>query len=72
MNKSKAFRKNTITRLIAHAFPMALLFVPVMVNATTTVDKDTNSTYALMGDTEYIINPGVTMTGKRVKPASSP
>lgn len=67
MNKSKAFRKNTITRLIAHAFPMALLFVPVMVNATTTVDKDTNSTYALMGDTEYIINPGVTMTGKEGK-----
>lgn len=67
MNKSKAFRKNTITRLIAHAFPMALLFSPVMVNATTTVDKDTNSTYALMGDTEYIINPGVTMTGKEGK-----
>lgn len=67
MNKSKAFRKNTITRLIAHAFPMALLFAPVMVNATTTVDKDTNSTYALMGDTEYIINPGVTMTGKEGK-----
>lgn len=67
MNKSKAFRKNTITRLIAHAFPMALLFSPLMVNATTTVDKDTNSTYALMGDTEYIINPGVTMTGKEGK-----
>lgn len=59
MNKSKAFRKNTITRLIAHAFPMALLFSPVMVNATTTISEDTVDTYTFSGDSEYIINKGV-------------
>jgi len=59
MNKSKAFRKNNITRVMAHIFPVALLLAPVMVNATTTISEDTVDTYTFSGDSEYIINDGV-------------
>lgn len=59
MNKSKAFRKNNITRVMAHIFPVALLLAPVMVNATTTISEDTVDTYTFSGDSEYIINEGV-------------
>jgi len=59
MNKPKAFRKNNITRVMAHIFPVALLLAPVMVNATTTISEDTVDTYTFSGDSEYIINDGV-------------
>lgn len=71
MNKDKTFRMNIVTRLMYNVFPVVFLSSPMMVNAETIISKDTNSSYIVSGDTDYIVNADVTMSSSKSKPAVS-
>ncbi|WP_241701301.1 autotransporter outer membrane beta-barrel domain-containing protein, partial [Cronobacter sakazakii] len=71
MDTSKTFRMNVVTKLIRNIFPLIVLSSPVMANAETIISKDTSSSYIVSGDTDYIVNPDVTMSSSKTKPAVS-
>ncbi|WP_105647457.1 autotransporter family protein [Cronobacter dublinensis] len=71
MKEEKTFRINIFTTLVRSVFPFVVLSSPMMANAETIISKDTTSSYIVSGDTEYIVNPDVTMSSSKSKPAVS-
>ncbi|WP_105636772.1 autotransporter family protein [Cronobacter dublinensis] len=71
MKEEKTFRINVFTTLVRSVFPFVVLSSPMMANAETIISKDTTSSYIVSGDTEYIVNPDVTMSSSKSKPAVS-
>ncbi|MDT3667586.1 autotransporter outer membrane beta-barrel domain-containing protein [Cronobacter dublinensis] len=71
MKEEKTFRINIFTTLVRSVFPFIVLSSPMMANSETIISKDTTSSYIVSGDTEYIVNPDVTMSSSKSKPAVS-
>ena len=71
MNKTGNFRKNSISQMLVTLFPLIALSSATMVNAETIISNDTNSSYTVSGDTDYVVDPDVTMSSPRAKPSVS-
>lgn len=70
--KSKAPQLNKTTKSLKSLFPTLsalIVFTPLMVSAETTISGSTNTAQIFSSDSDYIINPGVTISTSTTDPS---